>query len=394
MPIPEHPHPIELPHEKTSAKKEEGKLNLHSKNASDQTESPLSKRLRLSPEKRKHLQDIYESLHLEPDSLMEKQLINAREGKYFSSSFLNHDGMDVDRANEAMNRISTEIMGQQDWNLPQLPLDAQEQDLKGATNMECIIHPLYGVLRGSQWNEKLWMESGGNLETYLEKQLLSAAQGAVDTLLSDKNAIPESYLFAMEIVQELDAMSKPPDASTMRIFVMPRRVMLTPNQQGAMQQVLQGQKKWNNVRVIDSISDKDGQLTPATREMFAHILPYESSMRIQGGYLGGCLDGFAHSLDAIQRKDVRYSVDFDASTGFARPFHEDVRSPLKMATPLLPPTKPLRSMQDVIDWVHQNTAFNAAYKQARLPDAQRELREMHKTIKITKMTERKDGIVA
>jgi len=280
----------------------------------------------------------------------------------------------------AFDRISVKVLGGGKWPLPSLQEFHKKGNLEDIKKIEVIVHPLYGLLKGEQWDPEQWEESMGDVEKYIEKKIIKIVQKIIEKLKEYPSYIPSAYLYIMEISQELKAMQQPPKEGVVRVFNMPRRSLLNKNMRGAMDQLL---KKYSgeNVAVIDSYHDGTGRLNDSDIYFFQDNLPQNTLVEIQGGYLGGCLDGAYLSFEKGARKgrqDIKLQIDFDPSTGFMGPSFSNLnegetKNIFRNAPQITLPPFEIETIQDVIKWVESNSGFNTFWKNFAEPHHREQL---------------------
>jgi hypothetical protein len=330
----------------------------------------LAVELGLTEQATRDVDAIFRRLRLEKErDDIEGAMLATLQGKKFPKAIISADGAPVERILQAVDELSVHIIGQKDWSVSRLTLqNAADGDAMKGVNV--IVHPLYGLLRGEQWDPALWKESKGRLDVYVERSLVAAATKAAAALRHNPKAIPEAYLFVMEAVQELEAMKTlAAQKDRLSVFVMPRRSLLMPQQQEAMQQFLEPYKDQKNIRVVDSLDDGTGALPTKVQEALGRAMPLEGPVRLQGGYWMGCLDSCLKSIQEVGRKDIQLSVDFDAATYFHRPLDGDVRETLVLGktSTIVPPANAFGTVADVMEWVRRNKDFNGDYKKTIMP---------------------------
>lgn len=279
---------------------------------------------------------------------------------------------DLNKILRVIDRFSQEVLLQKDWPVQKLNSEAISKIPGGVKHVEMVVHPLYTILHTPDLDEDLWDSVDGDIESYIEKKVISAAGTTLNVLQKDPNAVPSSYMFLMEIAQELKSLRTPSKSQSMRIFVMPRHSLLQEKQQVAMSALL-SRYSGKSDAVIDSKYNYDGDLDEVAMKTLRDVLPNGIEVEMQGGYLRACLKTCLQSMKKIGRDDLKYSVDFDGSSALYTDSNENLVGDewgdfADMDLPKIKkPNKELQSSQDVLDWVlKDNSEFNEAYKQGAM----------------------------
>lgn len=330
----------------------------------------------------------------------EKELVSIRTGGVTGGVFKGNKAKVMrEQFWLAADRISKEIFKQEDWPLQRVDSQQDEKFLSSSKRVEFVVHPLYSLMKGNQsapkdgWNADDWRESKGNLDTYLKMKLVPVAQRASKEIELHPDVIPMAYIYLMHVVHELEAMEKPPAPDTARIFVMPRRSLLSPERQAAMNVLLKKFGNNGNVRVLDSQDDGSGALSEQTLETLRATVPFEMPLSFHGGYIGGCLDDCVQSVAKMGRKDL--AIHLDASTTMAgTSATENYRTYVPLKSSLKLPPSPIQSLEDIRQWIHQNDAVNQEFRTLSLPAYREELKkeEKFKDVKVTKLPEGKRSV--
>ena len=336
---------------------------------------------------------IYKDLHLtkEEQNTVEDSLCTTTEGElYFLFEVENDESRQ--RISKALDRVHEEVMKEGKWPIPALDEKMIDEKIQ---KVEFVVHPLYSLLYlppkvygkynaevDGLWNEDDWSRSK-NFKTYLEARLRSLASEAVESLKKDDKKSSAAYLALMETMQEWNAMTTPPPEDTLRVYVMPRRSHLSPERREAMHSMLETLKQQRNIAVVDSEYDMVGNLPQHVPTILKEKLQRNGNVKVQGGYLDKCLDSCLLSLiDGIkERKDIKYSVEFDPSTSHPSEYKEIEGERDRKLPPILrlPPEKEKNiatlKLSDIAEWIRKNETFNNAYRERYRPQYEERMQQ-------------------
>jgi hypothetical protein len=282
--------------------------------------------------------------------------------------------------------ISHDVLHEPRW--PFQSLDGQNRQYTDQfKKVQTVVHPHYSLLEIDDTdNIAIWKRARGDVDAYVEMNMVEAAEKAVSTLRIDSKAVPAAYLHCMELVQEFDSLRKEVPQDTLRIFVLPRQVDLHPIQREMIMSLIGKYSGMRNTLVAETRTSDSGALSEDTIETFRNLLPSNASVRFEGGYLLMCLDRCVNSVTKTGREDLKLSIDFDASSyahavsgrNVREKGFDDLMAFGNDCPPLVLPREKLTTMQAVTRWVHDNEQFNAYYKEfvmKKYDEARRERRK-------------------
>ncbi len=314
-----------------------------------------------------------ESLSLDEIDSAEKIILDLKKGKDRSWNEPGENNESTDRICRSIDRISAEIFKDQDWPLQRLN---EKTDISSYKKIELVVHPLYSIVHLSPgdemkglWDASLWKKSGENIDTYISMHMQILKDDAISKLSIDPKSVPTSYVHLLELTQELEAMrTSSPD--TLKVYVMPRKTLLTADKQKAMHSFLGKFSEEKNIFVTDSLHDATGTLQPEALAVLQKAKP-EQQLRLQGGYMNACLDACLESIYEISHKQGgSIRIDFDASTAHPATYEflsEVENRPLIKLPKDSSSDTPESVISDCLQWVKQNSDFNQFLREKQLP---------------------------
>ncbi|MFC1611665.1 hypothetical protein ACFL6C_11955 [Myxococcota bacterium] len=224
-----------------------------------------------------------------------------------------------------------------------------EVDWKGVKNIELRVHPMYGLLK-ARADMAAWIQSGKDIDRYMESQLLALAQKAHHALVSEppvdedtrKNALIELYT-AFELLEELEATQNPSTApDTAVVYLMPNRGFLSDAQRQVMDALIA--KYGPGAAVMNSTFADNGYLQGADMDALKQKLPRGVTISLRGGLADQCMGDAARDIKNI-RPDVRFVVH---EVGTSSVVPESVQEPNSI------PNKAPTSIAELRAWLDAN----------------------------------------
>jgi|GEM_PF-6943332 len=260
-------------------------------------------------DRRAQREAIYKMFHLTPQEqdYAERGLKKLQLGLHFTSASSDEE-INIEKVSGAIDQIRN--VGR--W--PVFPSFAEWKEER-LEQVQIVVHPCYSIFDDA-WNPKLWNEVGKNPEQYIHHFVLAMANTARTAVSKDATSLPNAYLCARDLLEELDALRAAPPPGILRIIDLPCRSFTKDDGSREFLDALLHTVSPERTAVVNSETTGSGELQGSDLAHLKTVMAPQAQIMLQGGYINACLDGACKSVVSAlrDRKDVALMIDGGPST--------------------------------------------------------------------------------